>query len=91
MNKSCYHQNEAEPERSFKALFSRGLPYPLKSRTGLINRRAPMPRCTHPANQAKVSEFRTDGRQPGHYTRFGVTSGWAVTRPELWIAASDSQ
>jgi Protein of unknown function (DUF4239) len=25
MNKSCYHQNEAEPERSFKALFSRGV------------------------------------------------------------------
>jgi hypothetical protein len=26
--------------------------------------------------------FRVDCRQPGHYTRFGVTSGWAVTRPE---------
>jgi hypothetical protein len=39
--------------------------YPLKSRTGLINRGAPMPRCTHPANQAKVSEFRTDGGQLG--------------------------
>jgi hypothetical protein len=23
-----------------------------------------------------------DGRPPGHYTGFGVTSGWAVTRPE---------
>jgi hypothetical protein len=28
-------------------------------------------------------EFRSDGRQPGHYTRFGVTSGVAVTRSEL--------
>jgi hypothetical protein len=28
--------------------------------------------------------FLACGRQPGHYTRFGVTSGWAVTRPELW-------
>jgi hypothetical protein len=26
------------------------------------------------------SEFRLDCRQPGHYTRFGVTSGWAVIR-----------
>jgi hypothetical protein len=25
-------------------------------------------------------EFWEDGRQPGHYTRFGVTSGWPVTR-----------
>jgi hypothetical protein len=26
--------------------------------------------------------LRPDCRQPGHYTRFGVTSGWPVTRPE---------
>jgi hypothetical protein len=39
--------------------------YPLKGRTGLINRRAPMPRCTHSANRAMVSEFRSDGRLTG--------------------------
>jgi hypothetical protein len=26
------------------------------------------------------NRFRVDRRQPGHYTRFGVTSGWAVTQ-----------
>jgi hypothetical protein len=30
-----------------------------------------------------LPEFRAYGRQPGHYTGFGVTSGWAVIRPEL--------
>jgi hypothetical protein len=28
-----------------------------------------------------ILRFRTYCRQPGHYTRFGVTSGWAVIRP----------
>ena len=32
---------------------------------------------------ARRSWFRVDGRQPGHYTRFGVTSGWPVIRPQL--------
>jgi hypothetical protein len=31
-----------------------------------------------------IFKFRLDGRQPGHYTRFRVTSGLAVTRPEMW-------
>jgi hypothetical protein len=26
--------------------------------------------------------FTPCGRQPGHYTRFGVTSGWPVNRSE---------
>ena len=30
------------------------------------------------------SEFWADRRQRGHYTGFGVTSGWAVTRPKAW-------
>jgi hypothetical protein len=28
-------------------------------------------------------EFRVDGGQPGHYSRFGVTSGWAVIQPQF--------
>jgi hypothetical protein len=28
------------------------------------------------------------GRQPGHYTGFGVTSGWAVIRPRIRIRPS---
>jgi hypothetical protein len=28
------------------------------------------------------SEFRSDCRQPGHYTRFGITSGLPVTRAQ---------
>jgi hypothetical protein len=31
--------------------------------------------------------FGANCRQPGHYTRFGVISGWAVTRPEPRISA----
>ena len=33
-------------------------------------------------------EFREDRRQPGHYTDFGVTTGWAVTRPEQSMSDS---
>ena len=36
---------------------------------------------TIPITWPLVFAFRADRRQPGHYTRFGVTSGW-VTRPE---------
>jgi hypothetical protein len=41
----------------------------------------PFPCCefvlTNPPRQ-----FTPCGRQPGHYTRFGVTSGWPVNRSE---------
>ena len=37
----------------------------------------------HPLQHAGLSRRSSVCRQPGHYTRFGVTSGWAVTRPEL--------
>ncbi len=37
-------------------------------------------------------EFWVCGRQPGHYTRFGVTSGWAVMQPEpLNVLQQDSE
>ena len=29
-----------------------------------------------------ILQFRLNRRQPGHYTRFGVTSGWPVTRAQ---------
>ena len=32
---------------------------------------------------ARSCGFRADCRQPGYYTRFGVTDGWAVIRQEL--------
>jgi hypothetical protein len=32
------------------------------------------------------STLLADRRQPGHYTRFEVTSGYAVTRPEPHFA-----
>jgi hypothetical protein len=35
------------------------------------------------SSRSNWSVFRVDCRQPGHYTRFGVTSGWPVIRPEL--------
>jgi hypothetical protein len=34
---------------------------------------------------AQILEFRAYGRLLGHYTRSGVTSGWAVNRPERGI------
>jgi hypothetical protein len=34
-------------------------------------------------NELRLSEFRVDSRQPGHYTRFGVTSGRAVIHPSF--------
>jgi len=38
--------------------------------------------------------FLAVGRQPGHYTRFGVTPGWAVIQtepPEFDFQALDSR
>jgi hypothetical protein len=34
------------------------------------------------SSRSNWSVFRVDCRPPGQYTRFGVTSGWTVTRPE---------